>query len=98
MLDGIPAWVGNGSPWALIALFVVLIYTGRLVARAVHEDAVKAKAEEADRWHTAYQAEREIRRELVEDVNRLADGQEVLVKALRDGLSAASQVKREEPS
>ena len=96
MLDGIPAWVGDGGPWALIALFVVLIYTGRLVARVVHEEAVKAKAEEADRWHVAYQAEREIRRELVADVKRLADGQEVLVKALRDGLTVASRVKSED--
>ena len=38
MLDGIPPVVLGGSPWALIAVVVLLIYLGRLVPRSVLED------------------------------------------------------------
>lgn len=38
MFDGIPPAVLDGSPWALVAVVVMLIYLGRLVPRSVLED------------------------------------------------------------
>ena len=49
MLEGIPLnALGIGSGWALVALFVILIYRGKLMPRQTYDD----KAHEADEWRT----------------------------------------------
>jgi hypothetical protein len=54
-LDGIP--VMDFSAPAIVALAVLLIFTGRLVPKSIFEN----KCEEALRWQKAYELEREAR-------------------------------------
>lgn len=55
MLDGFPV-AGLTAP-ALVSLFVVLLYFGRIVPKARLDE----KTEEATRWRLAYEAERDAR-------------------------------------
>lgn len=55
MFQGIP--VGDISAPGLVAVAVLLLMTGLLVPRRTLTD----KAKEADRWHEAYEKEREAR-------------------------------------
>ena len=48
MLDGIPFPIVEVSPWALVAMFVILVATGRLVPRRTYDD----KAHESNEWRT----------------------------------------------
>mgnify|MGYP003575438049 FL=1 len=41
MIDGIPAWVGLSSPVAATLAVFWLVFTGRLVTRASHNDVVQ---------------------------------------------------------
>lgn len=42
-LAGIPiGTIGVGSGWALVALFVVMLFRGAIVTRREHDDAMKA--------------------------------------------------------
>lgn len=55
MLDGIP--IGDLTAPSLLGLAVLLLMTGRIVARSVYQD----KAAEAEKWRLAYEKEREAR-------------------------------------
>lgn len=55
MLDGVP--VGTLGPAALCGIFVLLVFTGRLVSRYVYEQ----KSAESERWRLAYENERDAR-------------------------------------
>lgn len=52
MLDGIP--VGSLAPPALLGIVVLMILLGRLIPRYTYTQ----KAQEAERWRQAYEAER----------------------------------------
>lgn len=54
-IDGIPLF-GLTAP-AILGIFVLMVFTGRLVPRSVLRD----KDEETERWRLAYEAEREAR-------------------------------------
>lgn len=41
MIDGIPAWVGLASPVGATLAVFYLVFTGRLVTRASHNDVVR---------------------------------------------------------
>lgn len=41
MIDGIPAWVGLASPVGATLAVFWLVFTGRLVTRASHNDVVR---------------------------------------------------------
>lgn len=45
MIDGIPAWVGLSSPVATALAMFYLVFTGRLIPRASHNDVVKVLQE-----------------------------------------------------
>lgn len=50
MLDGIPIdQVGYGSGWALVALFVWLIFTGRLIPKSTHDRELAQATAETER-------------------------------------------------
>ena len=55
MFDGIP--ILNLTPAVLLGVAVLLLLTGRIVPRSTLKD----KAEEAERWRLAYEAERKAR-------------------------------------
>lgn len=55
MLDGIP--FGDLTTPSLLGIAILLLLTGRLVTRSALTD----KIEEAERWRSAYEAEREAR-------------------------------------
>lgn len=55
MLDGIP--IGDLSPAGLLGIAIILIFTGGLVPRWVY----KGKVSESEKWHTAYELERQAR-------------------------------------
>lgn len=41
MVDGLPAWVGLSSPVAATLVVFWLVFTGRLIVRASHNDVVR---------------------------------------------------------
>lgn len=41
MIDGLPAWVGLSSPVAATLVVFWLVFTGRLIVRASHNDVVR---------------------------------------------------------
>lgn len=45
MIDGIPAWVGLASPLGATLAIFYLVFTGRLIPRASHNDVVKVLQE-----------------------------------------------------
>lgn len=55
MIEGIP--IIGLTPSVLLGITVLLLLTGRIVPRVTLND----KAEEAERWREAYEAEREAR-------------------------------------
>lgn len=54
MLDGVP--LTSLAPSTLLGLAVLLLLLGKIVPRSVY----KEKAEEAERWRLAYEAQRKI--------------------------------------
>ena len=52
LVAGIP--LADVSPWALVAMFVVLVATGRLVPRRTYDD----KSHEADEWRAEFRSMR----------------------------------------
>lgn len=50
-------WGSTGSAVALLAATVWLVFTGRLIPRRVHEQAVSAEQRQAAGWKDAYLAE-----------------------------------------
>jgi hypothetical protein len=45
MIDGIPAWVGLASPLGATLAIFYLVFTGRLIPRASHNDVVRVLQE-----------------------------------------------------
>lgn len=56
MLDGLPVdWIGPTSGWAVVALFVVAILTGRLVPRATVKLERELLTQRAEDWKATAQ-------------------------------------------
>ena len=60
LVAGIP--LADVSPWALVAMFVVLVATGRLIPRRTYDD----KAHEADEWRAESRVKDQQSHELTE--------------------------------
>jgi len=67
MLDGIPVEIL--TPGALLGLFVLLVFTGRITTRASLTD----KNQEIERWRQAYEFEREAHAAADAQVGELLD-------------------------
>ncbi len=84
MLDGLPAeLVARVGPVGLLAVAVLLVLTGRLLPRAVHEDRLRDK----DRQIEYLQAAAAVRDEQAgvrdEQIGKLLPAQEMTVHLLR---------------
>lgn len=56
MLDSLVPWVTQGGAVGLLAGVAWMLFTGRLVPRRIHEQAVARERERGDDWRGAYQA------------------------------------------
>lgn len=56
MLDSLVPWVTQGGAVGLLAAVAWMVFTGRLVPRRIHEQAVGRERERADDWRDAYKA------------------------------------------
>lgn len=59
MLDGIDigSLVSTAGPTGILALVVLLIFTGKLIPRSTVDMSLQRAGEEAQRWRTAYENE-----------------------------------------
>jgi hypothetical protein len=60
---------GNLTAAALVSIFVMLVFTGRVVTRNVHQDVIKEK----EAWHTAHTVSEEGRRMLADQLQELLE-------------------------
>jgi len=67
VIDGIPAWVGLASPVSATLVVFWLVFTGRLIVRAAHDDVVRvlenqitALDKDRDGWKTSSERKGEI--------------------------------------
>ena len=85
-LTSLIAHLGGLTPWSLVSLAVILIFTDRLVTRARLEEA----RTDSQTWRTAYDREREAHNKTVqahdtmvrETLAVVVDGQEVVNAAI----------------
>jgi len=56
MLDSLVPWVTQGGAVGLLAGATWMLFTGRLVTRRIHEQAVGRERERGDDWRDAYRA------------------------------------------
>ncbi len=56
MLDSVVPWVTQGGAVSLLAAVAWMLFTGRLVPRRLHEQAVSRERERGDDWRDAYHA------------------------------------------
>lgn len=56
MLDTLVPWVTQGGAVGLLGAVAWMLFTGRLVPRRIHEQAVTRERERADDWRDAYRA------------------------------------------
>lgn len=59
----------DSLPWTLLAIFVILLFTGRLFPK----NTVDEKNREAERWRKAYELEREARSKAVDQTDDLLE-------------------------
>jgi hypothetical protein len=57
MLDVLAPWITNGGAVGLLAAVAWMVFTGRLVPRRVHDQAVASERARGDDWRDAYRAE-----------------------------------------
>jgi hypothetical protein len=82
MIDGVPwpAQLGVGSGWALVCVFVIMIYRGNLVPRRAVNDMIRAHEREMEdishdrgEWRTAHRISETARLEAVGQVHELLE-------------------------
>lgn len=56
MLDTLVPWVTQGGAVGLLGAVAWMLFTGRLIPRRIHEQAVTRERERADDWRDAYRA------------------------------------------
>lgn len=56
MLDTVAPWLTQGGAVGLLAAVAWMVFTGRLVPRRTHEQAVSAERQRGDDWRDAYRA------------------------------------------
>lgn len=80
MIDGIPLSITDLSGWAVVALVVIMLVTGRGgIALRREVDAEKTRA---DTWQTAWGAERARNDEVVGQVSELLENSRATVKVV----------------
>lgn len=56
MLTDVVPWVTQGGAVGLLAVVAMMVFTGRLIPRRVHEQAVGIERARGDDWRDAYRA------------------------------------------
>lgn len=56
MLDSLVPWVTQGGAVGLLGAVAWMLFTGRLIPRRIHEQAVDTERRRGDDWHDAFQA------------------------------------------
>jgi hypothetical protein len=57
MLDSLVPWVTQGGAVGLLGAVAWMLFTGRLVPRKIHEQAVERERQRAEDWRDAYRTE-----------------------------------------
>lgn len=56
MLDSLVPWVTQGGAVGLLAAVAWMVFTGRLVPKRIHEQALATERQRGDDWRDAYRA------------------------------------------
>lgn len=56
MLDSLVPWVTQGGAVGLLGVAAWMLFTGRLIPKKIHEQAVAAERQRGDDWRDAYRA------------------------------------------
>lgn len=57
MLDSLVPWATQGGAVGLLGATAWMLFTGRLVPKKIHDQAIAAERQRGDDWRDAYRAE-----------------------------------------
>jgi len=89
--------IGNLSAGALVAVLVLMLFTGRLVTRREHEGRISDKQAQIDQWRQAHEVSEQTRATLAQATSELSQQGQVSIDLLRSVARQSGDPYRGDP-